>query len=88
MNREKERLKRFWWYAGGWHNAECDFIMDDRGVCNCKVKKNQKEINKAVQEICQQERERIISLPKYDLSKRGIDGEFYIKVEDIKTSNI
>ena len=35
----------------------------------------------------QQERERIISLPKYDLSKRGVDGELYIKVEDIKTLN-
>jgi len=38
-----------------------------------------------LEDILQQERERILSLPKYDLSKRWIDGEFYIKVEDIKT---
>ena len=39
----------------------------------------------AYEHVIQQERERILSLPKYDLSKRGVDGELYIKVEDIKT---
>lgn len=37
-------LKRFWYYAGQWHDAECYFIRDDQGVCNCKTGNNLKEI--------------------------------------------
>ena len=34
-----KRCKKLWYYAGRWHNAECDFILHDQGVCNCpKIK--------------------------------------------------
>jgi len=27
-------------YNGRWHNADCDFIYHDQGVCNCQIRKN------------------------------------------------
>ena len=37
-----EKYKKFWYYAGEWHDAECDFVLEDQGVCNCDTKKNRK----------------------------------------------
>lgn len=38
---EREKLKDKWFYVGEWHDAGCDFIIYDRGVCNCKKIPNQ-----------------------------------------------
>lgn len=29
-------LKTKWYHAGRWHDAECNYILHDQGVCNCK----------------------------------------------------
>lgn len=34
-----EGVKKYWFYAGRWHNAECNFILSDSGVCNCDIKR-------------------------------------------------
>lgn len=41
-----ENMKKYWFYAGRWHNAECAFILSDEGVCNCKHKQILDNINK------------------------------------------
>ena len=33
-------VKGYWFHAGKWHKAECDFILHDEGVCNCSLKSN------------------------------------------------
>ena len=45
-----EELEKYWYYAGEWHNAGCDFILHDRGICECDSKKIQKEIDTLLQE--------------------------------------
>lgn len=44
----KNLFKKYWYYAGQWHNAECDFIQVDASPCNCNTYKNNLEINKAL----------------------------------------
>jgi hypothetical protein len=41
-------FQKFWYYCGQWHDAECDFIMDNAGCCNCKFAKNIREINEII----------------------------------------
>ena len=38
-------FKNYWYYSGAWHNADCDFIRFDEGVCNCRTGKNQDKID-------------------------------------------
>ena len=41
------KMRDYWFHAGQWHNAECDFLRYDYGVCNCKnsvIKKKIKSI--------------------------------------------
>lgn len=45
-----QTLKKYWYYIGDWHNAGCDFIQQDRGVCNCNYAKNKKKIIEALEE--------------------------------------
>lgn len=47
----KEVFKNYWYHAGRWHNARCDFLMSDEGVCNCKSGKIRQEINETLTRI-------------------------------------
>ena len=31
----REIFKNYWYHAGKWHKAECSFILNDQGNCNC-----------------------------------------------------
>src|SRR3990167_2294429 len=53
-------LQEFWYYGGSYHNAECAFIVNDEGVCNCKTGKN-REINKSyIHNLLSQQRAEIV----------------------------
>ena len=45
----REELKKYWFYAGEWHDAECSFILHDAGVCNCHCGENRKELEELFQ---------------------------------------
>jgi hypothetical protein len=40
----KEEIKKYWYHAGEWHDAECWFVISDESVCNCNLKKNKFKI--------------------------------------------
>ena len=40
----EEQMRKYWYHAGHWHNAECNFLISDAGVCNCDVDKNRKDV--------------------------------------------
>ena len=50
LQNEIEQLGKFWYHAGEWHNAGCDFVCIDAGVCNCNLKKNKKELLTLIQD--------------------------------------
>ena len=69
MEREQRIInifKKYWYYTGSWHNAMCEFIRFDYGVCNCSTGKNY---------------EKILSTLKKELSK-PLKVEFYDKKGD------
>jgi len=33
----REVYRKYWFHAGMWHKADCDFIRMDWGGCNCKA---------------------------------------------------
>lgn len=41
-------FKRYWYYNSSWHNANCDFIRFDEGICICRTGKNQDGIQKKI----------------------------------------
>ena len=36
LKQQEKRLRKYWYHAGMWHDAECPFLSHDDGVCNCK----------------------------------------------------
>ncbi len=38
-------------YAGKWHEAGCNFVYNDRGVCKCKVYENEGKIKEFINKI-------------------------------------
>lgn len=42
-------FRKYWFYAGKWHHAECAFLLRDDGACNCKNVR--KDILSALSEI-------------------------------------
>jgi len=57
MNTTKEKrvksweiFKKYWYHSGNWHNAECSFLLNDNGVCNCNYKKNRDILKKILKQ--------------------------------------
>lgn len=50
MNRTAilDAVKKCWFYAGEWHEAECSFILHDQGVCNCNHNDIKKQLKQAL----------------------------------------
>jgi len=55
----REEIKKYWFYAGEWHDAECSFILHDAGVCNCHCGENRKELEELFQSCLRDSLERI-----------------------------
>lgn len=47
----REVFKMYWYYMGQWHGADCPFIRDDEGVCNCRTGLNSRRIKEELEKL-------------------------------------
>ncbi len=49
--RVKTQLRKYWNYAGEWHDNDCAFIRLDEGNCNCKTAINSAKVTELLKSL-------------------------------------
>jgi len=48
MNKTYQLMKEYWFWAGNWHKAGCDFIVRDEGGFSCNTTQNGRIVRAAL----------------------------------------
>ena len=47
-NTALDELSKYWYHAGRWHDAHCNFVMYDEGMCECDYGANKQAIEQLI----------------------------------------